>query len=329
MGSSWPRNWTRVSCIEPPLLREDSLPAELPGRPPLSLPKLPLHFWEFWAAAQYNFCRTLVPDLVLSDSPALVLLPSPTSHPLRSSRFASALWNPLKFHLQGPASTIDWNPSSGEVWFSKPYIRRCKVTDIYICIYTYILYHSVAQLWPTLCDPMSCSTPGFPVLYHFPELTQTHVHWVSDVIQPSHPLSSPFLPVIQSFPASGSFPMSQLFKSGGQSIGPSVSASVLPMNIQGWFPLGLTALISLRSKGLVMVESSDKKWSTGEENGKPLQHSCLRTPWTVWKGKKIYSIYENISLSGCTGLSGGTKDLLVAACGIYFHEQGWNPGPLY
>ena len=144
MGSSWPRNWTRVSCIEPPLLSEDSLPAELPGRPPLSLPKLPLHFWEFWAAAQYNFCRTLVPDLVLSDSPALVLLPSPTSHPLRSSRFASALWNPLKFHLQGPASSIDWNPSSGEVWFSKPYIRCCKVTDIYIYMYIhiYILKHN-------------------------------------------------------------------------------------------------------------------------------------------------------------------------------------------
>ena len=76
-------------------------------------------------------------------------------------------------------------------------------------------------------------------------------------------------------------------------------------------------------------ESSDKTWSTGEENGKPLQHSCLRTPWTVWKGKKIYSIYKSISLSGCTGLSGGMQDLLVAACGIILREQGWNPGPLY
>ena len=108
MGSSWPRNWTRVSCIEPPLLHEDSLPAELPGRPPLSLPKLPLHFWEFWAAAQYNFCRTLVPDLVLSDSPALVLLPPPTSHPFRSSRFASALWNPLKFLPSSGSCIFYW-----------------------------------------------------------------------------------------------------------------------------------------------------------------------------------------------------------------------------
>ena len=56
----------------------------------------------------------------------------------------------------------------------------------------------------------------------------------------------PFSSCLQSFPASGSFPMSQFFSSGGQSIGASVSASVLPMNIQDWFPLGLTGLISLR-----------------------------------------------------------------------------------
>ena len=60
---------------------------------------------------------------------------------------------------------------------------------------------------------------------------------------------------VQSFPASGSFPMSRLFASGGQSVGASASASVLPMNIQGWFPLGLTNLISLQSKGLSRVFS--------------------------------------------------------------------------
>ena len=60
----------------------------------------------------------------------------------------------------------------------------------------------------------------------------------------------------QSFPASGSFPMSQFFTSGGQSIGISASASVLPMNIQDWFPLGLTGLISLQSKGLSRVFSN-------------------------------------------------------------------------
>ena len=67
----------------------------------------------------------------------------------------------------------------------------------------------------------------------------------------------PFSSHLQSFPASGSFPMSQLFTSGRQSIGASTSASVLPMNIQDWFPLGLTGLISLQSKGLSRVFSNN------------------------------------------------------------------------
>ena len=54
-----------------------------------------------------------------------------------------------------------------------------------------VLFSSVAQSCPTLCDPMNCSTPGFPVHHLLLEFTQTHVHWVSDAIQPSHPLSSP------------------------------------------------------------------------------------------------------------------------------------------
>ena len=72
----------------------------------------------------------------------------------------------------------------------------------------------------------------------------------------NHPLSSPFSSHLQSFPASGSFPMSQFFTSGGQSIGVSASASVPPMTIQNWFPLGWTSWISLQSKGLSRVFSS-------------------------------------------------------------------------
>ena len=68
--------------------------------------------------------------------------------------------------------------------------------------------------------------------------------------KPSHPLPPPSPPVLNLFPASGSFPMSWLFISGGQSMGASASASVLPMNIQGLFSLGWTGLISLQSKGL-------------------------------------------------------------------------------
>ena len=79
---------------------------------------------------------------------------------------------------------------------------------------------------------------------------QTHVHWVGDAIQLSHSLSSPSSPAINLAPASGSSPVSQLFPSGGQSIGVSASASVLPMNIQDWSSLGWTGWISLQSKGL-------------------------------------------------------------------------------
>ena len=61
------------------------------------------------------------------------------------------------------------------------------------CIYS-VQFSSVAQSWLTLCNPMDCSTPGFPVHHQLPELTQTHVHQVSDAIQPSYPLSSPSLP---------------------------------------------------------------------------------------------------------------------------------------
>ena len=100
---------------------------------------------------------------------------------------------------------------------------------------------------------MDCSTPGFPVYHQLLELAQTHVHWVGDAIQPSHCLPL-FSSCLQSFPASGSFPMSWLFASGGQST--RASASILPMNIQDWFPLGLTGLISLKSKGLSRVFSN-------------------------------------------------------------------------
>ena len=108
------------------------------------------------------------------------------------------------------------------------------------------------RVW--LCDPMDCSTPGFPVHYQLLELAQTHVHWVSDAIQSSHPLLPPFSSSSWSFLASGSFPVSRLFALGGQTLG--VSASVLSMNIQGWYPLGLTVLISLHSKGLSRIFSA-------------------------------------------------------------------------
>ena len=76
-------------------------------------------------------------------------------------------------------------------------------------------FSSVAQSCLTLCDPTNCSMPGLPVHHQLPEFTQTHVHRVDDAIQPSHPLSSPSPLAPKSLPASGSFPVSQLFISGG------------------------------------------------------------------------------------------------------------------
>ena len=115
---------------------------------------------------------------------------------------------------------------------------------------------SVAQSCLTSSDPTDCGTPGFPVLYYLLEFAQTRVHWVGDAIQTSHPLLPPFSSCLQSFPASGSSPMSWLFTSDGHSIGASGSALVLQMNIQGWFPLGLTGLIPLQSKGLSRIFSN-------------------------------------------------------------------------
>ena len=97
---------------------------------------------------------------------------------------------------------------------------------------------------------MDCSMPGFCVHHQLLELAQTHVPRVGDAIQPFRPLSSPS-PAFNLSQHQGLFlRTSQFFTSGGQSIGVSASASVLPMNIQGWSPWRLTGWISLQSKGL-------------------------------------------------------------------------------
>ena len=112
---------------------------------------------------------------------------------------------------------------------------------------------SVPKSCPTLCDSMNCRTPMLPCPSPSPRvcsnpcpLSQWHHPTISSSV-------TPFSSCLQSFPASRSFPMSQLFTSGCQNIGASASASVLPMNMQGRFPLGLTGLISLQTKGLSRV----------------------------------------------------------------------------
>ena len=137
---------------------------------------------------------------------------------------------------------------------------------------------SVAQSSLTCHDLMDCSMPGFPVLHHLWEFAQTHVHWVNDAIQPSISFSvAPFSSCPQSFPASGSFPMSWIFTSCGQSIG--APASVLLVHILGWFLLGLTGLISLQSKGLSRVFSN-----TTVQN-----HQFFITQLSLWSNSHIHT----------------------------------------
>ena len=101
----------------------------------------------------------------------------------------------------------------------------------------------------SLLDPMDCSTPAFPVYHQLPVLTQTHLYRVGNAIQLSH-LSSPSLPAFNLSQHQDLFPKRQFFTSGGQSIGVSAWASILPISTQDWFPLGWTGWISLQSKGL-------------------------------------------------------------------------------
>ena len=94
-------------------------------------------------------------------------------------------------------------------------------------------FSSVTHSCLTLCDPMNHSTPGLPVHHQLPEITQTRIHRVSDAIQPISSSVVPFSSCPQFLPASKSFPMSQLFASGGQSTGASALASFLPKKSQG------------------------------------------------------------------------------------------------
>ena len=120
--------------------------------------------------------------------------------------------------------------------------------------------------------------PGFPIHHQLPELAQTHVHQSGDAIQPFHPVSSPSPPALKLYQHQF-FSMSQFFASGDQSIGVSVSAPVLPMNIQDWFPLGWTGLISLQSKGLSRVFSS----TTVQK------HKFFSTQLSLWSNSYIHT----------------------------------------
>ena len=134
------------------------------------------------------------------------------------------------------------------------YQKYKKYTLFMYTVYTYLWKKKmlVALLCPTLCDPMDCSMPGLPVHNQLPEFNQTHVHWVGDAIQPSHPLSSPFPPT-SIFPSIRGFSDESVlhirwpkYWSFSFSISPSNEYSgLISFRIDGW--------IFLQSKGLSRV----------------------------------------------------------------------------
>ena len=162
-----------------------------------------------------------------------------------------------------------------------------------------IAFSSVAQLCSTLWDPMDCMQHTMPSC---PSPTPGAYSNSCPLSRWCHPTISSsvvlFSSCLQSFPASESFPRSQFFTSGGQSIGVSASASVLPMNIQDWFPLGWIGLISLQSKGLTSVFSNttDQKheffnaqlslWSntTGQK------HEFFNAQLSLWSNSHIHTL---------------------------------------
>ena len=108
----------------------------------------------------------------------------------------------------------------------------------------------------TLCAHMDCSTPGFPVHHQLPELNQTHVYQVGDAIQPSHPLSYPSPPAFNISQHQGLFKWVSSLHQMAKVLEFQLQHQSFPLNIQDWFPLGLTGWVSLHSKYLSRVFSN-------------------------------------------------------------------------
>ena len=150
---------------------------------------------------------------------------------------------------------------------------------------------SVAKLCSTLCDPVDCSMPGFPGYHSLPEWVCSNSCLLSQWYHPTI-LSSvaPFSSCPQSFPVSGSFPMSQLFASGGQSTGASASTSVLPMIIQSWFPLGIDWFELLAVQGTLksLLQHHNLKASILRHSAFFMVQLSLTSIHDYWKNHSFY-----------------------------------------
>ena len=177
-----------------------------------------------------------------------------------------------------------------------------------------LLLSWVAKSCSTLRNSMDCSMPGFPVLHYHPEFAWTHVRWVSDAIQSSQPLLPTSPSALNLFQHQGLFQWVSSLALGGQSIG--ASASVLPMNVHGWFPLGLTALISMLPKGLSKVFSTTTIWKHQFFGAQPSlwsnSHIC------TWLLEKNHS-FDYTDLCGQSDVS--AFEYAVQVCSFPSKEQ--------
>ena len=196
----------------------------------------------------------LLSHVQLFVTPWTVAYPAPPSMEFSKQEYWSGLLFPPPGDLPNPGIEPGSPTLQADALLSEP-PGKPRMDIILLPISNYLQFSSVALSCPTLWphglqnarSPCPSPTPG--VYLNSCPLSQWCLPTISSFV-------IPFSSCLQSFPASGSFPMSQFFASGGQNIGVSASASVLPVNIQDWFPLGWTGLISLQSKGLSRVFSN-------------------------------------------------------------------------
>ena len=188
--------------------------------------------------------------------------------------------------------------------FPAPFIEE---TD-FPALYSLASFHFSLFVVSNSLRPHGLQHARLPCPLQLPELAQISVHWVGDAIQPSSVI--PFSSCLQSFPASGSFLSSQIFASGDQTIGASASASVRPVNIQDWCPLGWTGWISLQAKRLSsLLQHHSSKASI-------LRHSAffmVQFSHSYVTTEKTIALYIEIFVGKVTSLLFNTLSRLVIA----------------
>ena len=211
--------------------------------------------WESIDCMEYNIEQYMTINCLLQFIINLYLLwerylytylpSSPLSQVFCHAPHSTSPWTCVQWHLRHLVTYLfhvhfpRWTPKVRDHVYG-----HCAITVISLrshmnkqSLFSSVQCTSFAQLSPTLCNPMDCSTPGLPVHHQLPEFTQTHVHWVSDAIQPSHPWSSPSPPAFNLSQHQGLFKWVSSLHQVAR-LGVSASTPVLPMNTQDWSAFG-------------------------------------------------------------------------------------------